>query len=115
MLIPNVTTGINIVINSVCQDYSTENTVLFFNTTYGELHNNIINEQHVVLLLLLLLLLLCLGAVKKVINKVSSERGFSAHELILQFPLKSNSQVRLVCVCLPLSPTTLCQSFLTTM
>ena len=93
MLIPNVTTGINIVINSVCQDYSTENTVLFFNTTYGELHNNIINEQHVVLLLLLLL---CLGAVKKVIDKVSSERGFSAHELILQFPLKSNSQVRLV-------------------
>lgn len=35
VLVPNVTTGVNTVVQSVCQRYSSQDTVLIFNTTYG--------------------------------------------------------------------------------
>ncbi|CAI8058002.1 L-cysteine desulfhydrase [Geodia barretti] len=67
-LVPNVTTGINSVIRSVCKTFSPQDSVLIFNTTYG--------------------------AVKKLVRTVSEEVGFSVHELVIHFPLHSHSQVR---------------------
>ncbi|CAI8058003.1 L-cysteine desulfhydrase [Geodia barretti] len=66
-LVPNVTTGINSVIRSVCKTFSPQDSVLIFNTTYG--------------------------AVKKLVRTVSEEVGFSVHELVIHFPLHSHSQI----------------------
>jgi isopenicillin-N epimerase len=35
-LVPNVTTGINSVIRSVCKTFSPQDSVIIFNTTYGK-------------------------------------------------------------------------------
>ena len=38
VLVPNVTTGVNAVVHSLAKTYTADDTVLMFNTTYGEPH-----------------------------------------------------------------------------
>jgi selenocysteine lyase/cysteine desulfurase len=67
VLVPNVTTGVNAVVQSVCRQYSAQDTVLIFGTAYS--------------------------AVRKCVQQVASETGFSVQELSLSFPLHSSSQI----------------------
>jgi selenocysteine lyase/cysteine desulfurase len=84
VLIPNATTGVNAVMHSLSQLYTPHDTVIIFNTTYGQLTSNLYFQGCVCV---------CVGSVKKLVRRESSDRGFSVQELTLHFPLLSPSKV----------------------